>query len=202
MRALLRRGLPALACSLGVVPFAHGLQTTTPTGPNAPSHFHYTFAELLYLTGEVDDEDADGFQLGGSYAFNENFHVVGSYTTSDIDVPGGDVDADVLALGIGYHMPVADKLDLVAELQLLHAEFDFSGGDDDENGWSLGAGVRYWLADKVELNGGLEHVDLEDDDTGILIGGRYYFDERISAGLGLELFDDVETIGIGLRMHF
>lgn len=201
MRDLLRRGVPTLALSLSAAPLAFGLQTPT-TGPDAPSHFHYTFAELNLFTGEVDDEDADGFQLAGSYAFQPNLHIVGSFTTSDIDVPGGDADLDVLALGIGYHMPVMDKMDLVAELQLLHGEIDFSGGDDDDNGWSLGAGVRYWVADQVELNGGLEHVDLFDDDTGLLLGGRYYFNDRISAGLGIELFDDVETIGLGVRMHF
>jgi len=198
MRNLRSAGLLVPLTCLALAPSAAALQD--PAASTAGHRdFSYTYGQVALMRVDFDgvDDESDGIEFSGSYALDEKLYLWGG-----LGFASGDVDVTALALGVGYHQPLAPTVDLVAEFGLLHSEFDFSGGDDDETGWQLGGGVRAWVAQQVEVDAQLVYVDLGDSDIGLDLGARYYLDTNLSFGLGLFLIDDADTLSINARWDF
>ena len=164
--------------------------------------FDYSFVEIELGRTDFDDfnEDVDAFGIGGSYAFAQRLFAFTSLSTGWAD----DLDVTTFELGIGIHFDLSPKLDLFGKGSWVHVEADPDPGSSvDDDGVDLEAGARFWAADKVELDGSLEYVDFGDaDDTGINLGGRYYFTPQVSGGLRLAFFEDSDGLFLNLRYAF
>lgn len=203
MPSTLRNAFAVVAASSVTSPFALALLQSPP--PEQSSPFSYTYAEVTAFMTDLDgiSDDLEGFGLGGSYALDHQFYVFATAATGEVDVSGvGDVDGDSVALGAGFHTPLAEGTDFFAELAYLHVELDLAGTDDSDDGWSVTGGIRHWIVERVELSGGVGYVDVGDGEIGFAAGGRFHFTERVSLGAGFGILDDDETLSLGLRLQF
>ena len=166
--------------------------------------FDYNYFSIGYGTMEFDNVnvDGDGFNVGGSFAINQSYHVFAGYSTADLDA---GVDATEFGAGIGWHTSLTDAVDLVAGLSYEYVELDapaVSGIDD--SGFGLGIGLRFAASEMLELNAGIDYVDLSDsgDDTGFSVGGLYDLTDAFSIGLGGSWSDDVSSYTLSGRFYF
>lgn len=157
---------------------------------SASSGINYSYAEIRF----VDVDGGDGIEFGGSFRINQEFYGIASF--QDLDVGRGR-DLEILEFGGGYIRP-QENIDLVIEFTLIDA--DFSG--DSESGFSLAGGARGFLSPDLELRGYVKHVDIEESDSFLELGGDYFFNSSLSAGVTIELGSDLDTLTIGGRFHF
>lgn len=163
----------------------------------------YTFLELSYLSSEFDagpaDVDGNGLGLSGSLAVTDDVFVFANYSSQDYDF---GVDMSGYDLGAGMRWGLNREIDLVAEAAWVHAEVEVGSASADDDGLGLGLGLRGRLNSDIELQGGLRYVDLDDSDTVLSLGGRYYFTDSVAAGFGFDFNDDVSSWNLGLRAEF
>jgi len=160
------------------------------------ANFHYTYIEVDAALVDPDYSGSDsevGFQLLGSAMVWRDLFVRASYLGS-----GGDADLSLFKVGAGWAIPIQKNLDLYGLLSLAHTEV----GNGDDTGWALEGGARFMPSEKFELNGLVEVVDYDDSDLGFGLGGRYYFNEKVSAGLNFETTGDFADIWyLGVRWN-
>lgn len=167
----------------------------------------YSYVEAAYLDTEIDngplDLDGSGLQLRGSLPINQNFFVFAGYSDIGFD---HSVDATALHVGLGGHLPIQHNIDLVGRVAVVKADLKgrHFGVRADDDGFLLGAHVRAAIAPRWEVEGGLEYVNLDDggSDTSVLLEGRYFFLDNLAGGLLLDLNDDGNTLGVGVRLTF
>src|SRR5262245_4485591 len=159
---------------------------------------NYTNLEVNYLDLDAGGVgiNGDGFEIGGSWELNDQFHLFGSWQDQSYD---GGYDGDMLELGAGWSHGFNDKMDFVGTLSYLDA--DFEGTSDD--GLALGGGIRARLGDSFEVEAGLKYVDFDSDsDTGIQLGARYYFNDSMALGASIDDNDNFDTLRLGFRWEF
>ncbi len=162
----------------------------------------YSYVDLGYVETDIDNAPtADGFGVRGSVGFAENYFAFGEYTNQDLQ----GIDIDQLAVGLGGHLDLTEKLDLVGRVGYLDAEASVGGISVSVDGYLVSAGLRGQVAPDFELEGHVIHRDLGDDggdDTAVAIGGRYFFTNRFALGAEYEIADDAKTILVGGRFSF
>jgi len=164
----------------------------------ALADMNYTNFEIDYLDLDADSGvNGDGFQIGGSWELNDQFHLFGSWQDQSFD---GGFDGETLEVGAGWNHGFSDTLDFVGTLSLVDSEIE-SFSDD---GLALGGGIRSRLGESFELDAGLKYVDFDESgsDTGISVGGRYYFNDSMALGASLDSYDDADTLRLGFRWEF
>jgi Ax21 family sulfation-dependent quorum factor len=136
------------------------LAAALPFAASAAEGVSYTYAEAGYAKtdGENKFSDADGWAIGGSYAFHPNFHVFGSYNQQKTDsfnwndairIPGHDVDR--WRLGVGYNHELSKRVDLVTRIAYENNKADYdSFGEFKLKGGSVEAGVNGTLTPNWE----------------------------------------------------
>ena len=170
------------------------------------------FAQMNYSAFEINladvdinqgpfNVDGDGFEIAGSYEVSDKIFVFGRWQDQDLDF---GIDGRKLEFGGGLHLPINDRLDFVATLSYLDLEAELGNLSADDDGLALGAGVRGRVSDSVQVDLGLKLIDLDDSgsDTGITLGGRYYFTDRLAVAAGAEFTDDIDTFSVGFRAEF
>ena len=159
---------------------------------------NYTNFEVDYLDLDADSGvNGDGFQIGGSWELNDQFHLFGSWADQSYD---GGFDGETLEVGAGWSHGFSDTLDFVGTLSLVDTEIE----NFSDDGLALGGGIRTRLGESFELDAGLKYVDLDESgsDTGILVGGRYYINDSMALGASLDSYDDADTLRLGFRWEF
>ena len=166
----------------------------------------YTYLQGSYGQVTFDDAlldvDGNGFGISGSYAATDSIHLFGEYQTSELDF---SVDLDFLEAGVGYHMPVSETLDFVAELGYIQVEIGAPGVPSfDESGLTLGVALRGMIGEALELNGGLDYLHCSDADgeTRIDLGFQYHVTETFSAGASATVWDDINVYKLSARFNF
>jgi opacity protein-like surface antigen len=166
--------------------------------------FDYSFIEGGYFSSELDDSDVDGdgFGIKGSFALTDTLHFFADYTTRDFK----RVDMSQYDLGLGAHWGLQQNLDFVGELGYVKAEVEvdtpFGSFEADEDGFGVGAGLRFRAGRKVELDGMIKYVNLDDSDTSLSLGGRYYFSPGFALVGGFLVDDDINEWNLGARFEF
>ena len=84
----------------------------------AGDNVSYSYADLAYVTTDIDgvDEDLDGFALRGSFEITDQAFLSGTYTDQSADAGGASVDYSTLTLGGGYAWSLSDNPDLYGKL--------------------------------------------------------------------------------------
>jgi Outer membrane protein beta-barrel domain len=166
----------------------------------------YTYGEIGYARVDFDNfsDDANVGAIGGSLAMADNLYLVAAYSYGKIDDSGIDVELDNADAGIGFHFPLNDRVDFIAEAAYAWAKVDVEHfGSADDDGYMLRAGVRAMLTPEFELNGGGTYVDISGDDaTAGYVGVVYNFTPEFAVTGNISVGDDATSYGIGLRMYF
>lgn len=165
---------------------------------------NYTKLDVSILDVELDGPfgvDGDGFSLGGSFEVSDRLHIFGEWQDHSLD---GGVDGRSIEIGAGVTHDFSDTLDFVGTLSYLDSEVKLGNFTADDDGLALGGGVRSRLADSFEVDAMLKYVDFDEagGDTGVLVGGRYYFNDSMALGTSAELNDNADTLRIGFRWEF
>jgi hypothetical protein len=164
---------------------------------------NYTNLEVNYLdldVGEGVSVNGDGFEIGGSWELNDQFHLFGSWQDQSLDF---GIDGRTLEIGAGWSHGFSDKLDFVGTLSMVDAELEAGGVTASDDAIALGGGIRSRLGDSFELEAGLKYVDFDSgSDTGISVGGRYYFNDSMALGASMDSNDNADTLRLGFRWEF
>jgi hypothetical protein len=159
----------------------------------AAAEFSYNLIEGSYISGD----DFDGFGVAGSMEFTSEFFGLASIDALEVDNSSADIS--LLSVGAGYNRAINEALDIVATASIKRVKVDGFGSD---TGFGLGVGLRGRLIDQLELHGGLEYVDIDDSDTTLQVGGRWYFTPNFAAGLDLQDNDAGSTLRFTARYDF
>lgn len=178
------------------------LTPAQPVAPPAPlllggGTFGYTYAEINYVYTDLDgvSGDLNGAEATLSWNLLAGLFLVGTYGTND-----GSIDIETYKIGAGYHIPLGDKLDILGVLSYVYNSV--GGGLSDVDGYELDVGARFMLFEKLEVNGLLEWVDLNDENFGVELGGRFYLIDHLSLGATVETIDDDFRFTAGARFQF
>jgi hypothetical protein len=164
----------------------------------------YTNVDVGLVSTELTNSsiDGDGLFVRGSFAFHESFFLFAGLSNISYD---DDIDGFAWNFGVGGHMPINNRIDLVGRLGYVDQDLDYPGsnGSNSDNGYLLSATLRGFLIDKLELEAGVQHVHLDDagNDTSLIGEGRYFFTPRIAGGVLLQLGDS-SSFGINARFLF
>ena len=163
----------------------------------------YSYVDAAYVETDFDaiGPSADGFGLRGSVGFSENWLVFAEYASESV----AGVDLDSLAVGFGGHYGIAENIDLVGRVGYYELNLDAGGGlNADDDGFLVDLGLRGRLGDAVELEGGARYTDLSDggDDTALVLGGRFHFNETWAVGAEYQSGDEISTILAYVRASF
>ncbi len=169
------------------------------------SGLSYSYGELRYvdLESNVFTEEADGFQLGGSYRIDQQYFVFGQY--ADLDTDFGPVDGDLsqLKIGGGYIYPLNDRVDINSTLALVREDIDVDGvGDDDDIGFQITGGARTMLTNEIEVRGAFVFADVLDRNVYLEVAADYYFTDNLVAGITIEFAGDNDVLTFGGRYYF
>jgi hypothetical protein len=169
----------------------------------------YSYIEGGYTEADLDNvADGDGFSVRGSVSFSENFFVFGEYATFGFP---GSVDLDQISAGLGGHLDISDRVDLVGRVGYTELDLSVPGfGSGSVDGFLVSAVIRGQVSDSFELEAHAVHTDLGSDggdSTGFVVGGRYFFTESFAAGLEYRTGDelggaDLDVIFVGVRFAF
>lgn len=165
----------------------------------------YTFIEGGYQYLDIDggglDVDGDGIGLGGSVGLTDRVHLLGSYSTLDLDF---GIDATEYAVGVGGNFPTSDTVHLIGSIGYTSIEVETSAGDADDDGLFLSGGVRWMANEQFELTAELTYVDMDDsgDDTGLSVAGLYNLTPDLAFLLGSSFSDDANGYTAGVRYYF
>ena len=157
----------------------------------------YSYAELRFV--DVDKRGGDGIRFNGSFELQNNWLLVGGYTSLDFD---NNRDETTVELGAGYVWHYSTDFDLVSTLRFLQTDTDTPGGNIDDSGFAFSAGTRGILTPQFEIRGSVNHKNLDNSDTYLELAGDYYITEEFSAGLSLEFAGDTDVFTIGARWFF
>jgi hypothetical protein len=164
---------------------------------------NYTKLEISMLDVELDSAnvDGDGFSFAGGYELNEKIHLFGEWQDQSLDF---GIDGRSLELGAGYTHGFSDKLDFIGTLSYVDAEVKAGNVTADDDGLAVGGGIRTRVADSFEVDAGLKYVDFDNagGDTGVSVGGRYYFNDSMALGASADFNDNADTLRVGFRWEF
>jgi hypothetical protein len=165
-------------------------------GPALAEDFDYNFLDAGLLLADSRGNDGIGIGAAGSTDLVGPYqNATGFGGVSYVDLDGGNLLN--LHGGMGFHWPVASKVDFNGGLAL---EFQKVTGGGSDLGFSLNAGVRARpFAPEWELDGGLQYVDIgQSEDTRVILGTRYTFRPGMSGGIQLNS-GDVDYWALTLR---
>ena len=163
-------------------------------------------------TSTTFDTEADIYYLEGSLGLFDFLYLFGSYQNQDFDIQ--DTDADLWTLGIGGHLDVTNRVNVLGELSYLFTDVSSSINEleDSNSGYRLYGGARWmalpWNRGGLEVAGGLGYLDLKDrpasDDSVFLwdLGLRAHFIKLLSVGAFYEMQGDDDQVSVNVRVSF
>ena len=187
-----------------MIAFAGVLAASVSTA--SANNFNYNYVEFE-VADAIDDADPT-LTLAGSYDVRSNINLIGDYSRTTLDSAGStDLDFVKYGIGVGYHSPINSSTDMTANVKYIGTEVEITNGFrsaslGDGSGYGVGLGLRHKVSDNFEANAAVDYIDVEQEkDTAFSVGGRYYFNEAVSAGIGYTS-GDFDGVDGSLRYNF
>jgi hypothetical protein len=161
----------------------------------------FNFVQVGYVSNLSGSSDYDGFEIKGNLEISDTLYMNAGFTKTNASVSFGDLDIDVITLGLGYKTNISAVSTLFAEADYLVVDNDFNGFGSD-NGYQVGFGIRSYVLGSVELKAAAYYRDINSSDTFLQVGAAYDFTEAAGVYLDIESDFDDTGFGIGLRFSF
>lgn len=150
------------------------------------------------------------YTVDGSYALTKSFIVGGAYQHETANLPLGDYSANGYSAGVGYRIPLTDRVDLFPQLSYdsVNASATQAGvnASRTDTGYDLSVELRGLVTDKVELDGGFDHSSVGSATNNLFVTGLYSFTNNVAVGLS---YSDAQSNGstitgwaVALRYYF
>jgi len=203
---------------------AAALLAAAPLTASAANPMSYTWVEGGWMQQQINNPGSnpklDGGYIRGSFAIAEQVYVFGGYSTTSktyhLEDEIGEFSLkntlEQPELGIGYHMPMTDRLDFTADLAWtrINNEVKFDDGFDTDTvkfhtnagRGSLGLRGKPSRATEAWLKAG--YIDGSDMD-GVWIGtlgGQVSFNRTWGIVGEVQYYDDVTQYTAGVRASF
>lgn len=127
------------------------------------------------------------YTLDGSYALTESFVIGGAYQHETANLPLGDYSANGYSAGVGYRIPLTNRVDLFPELSYdsVNASETVAGtsASKTDTGYDLSVELRGLVTDRVELDGGVDHSSVGSATNSLFATGLYSFTNNVAVGL-------------------
>ena len=169
------------------------------------AEMNYSKVELQFidveLDGSVANVDGDGFAISGAYELNDKLFLLGEWQDQSFDF---GIDGTQYELGAGLRHPINSTIDFVGTLSYIDSEVEAAGFSASDDGLGLGAGIRSRIGDSFEFDAALKYVDFDEagSDTGVTLGGRWYFTKTMALSFGTDSTDNVDAFHVGFRAEF
>jgi len=203
---------------------AAALLAAAPLVASAAESMSYTYVEGGWTQQQISvpgsNPKLDGGYIRGSFAIAEQVNVFGGYSTTSktyrLDDGLGEYriknTIDQPELGIGYHMPMTDRLDFTADLAWtrINNEVKYDDGDFSDtvkvhtNAGRGALGVRGKPSRATEAWLKAGYIDGSDMD-GVWIGtlgGQVSFTRNWGIVGEVQYYDDVTQYSVGVRASF
>lgn len=203
---------------------AAALLAAAPLAASAAESMSYTYVEGGWTQQQISvpgsNPKLDGGYIRGSFAIAEQVNVFGGYSTTSktyrLDDGLGEYriknTIDQPELGIGYHMPMTDRLDFTADLAWtrINNEVKYDDGDFSDtvkvhtNAGRGALGVRGKPSRATEAWLKAGYIDGSDMD-GVWIGtlgGQVSFNRNWGIVGEVQYYDDVTQYSVGVRASF
>lgn len=184
----------------------------------------YTYVEggwtQLQISQPGSNPKLDGAYIRGSFAIAEQVNVFGGYSTVSKTYHLEDIDGEYRLkntieqpeLGIGYHMPISDRLDLTTDIawQRINNKVKVDDGvasaraENHTNAGRATIGVRGKPSRMTEAWAKAGYIDGSDMD-GVWIGtlgGQVNFTKTWGLVGEVQYFDDITQYSAGVRASF
>jgi len=206
---------------------AAALLAAAPLSAVAAEGLSYTYVEGGWTQLQLDRNGApskpklDGGYIRGSFAIAEQVHVFGAYSTvskpTTYDLGSYDVlvkqELNQPELGIGYHMPMSDRVDFTTDIAWLRinneAKYEADGFDTERfkehtNAARATLGVRGKPSPRTEAWLKAGYIDGSDmDGTWIgTLGGQVNFTKTWGVVGEIAGYRDVTQYSVGVRASF
>lgn len=175
-----------------------------PFTASAAEGLSYNYVEGGYVNTQRDNSlQSDGWNLNGSAAISDNFHVFGGYTSEEDDDFG--IDFEHWRAGLGYNRPVAGNTDLLARVAYENNKVDVGTFDGQRvDGYSAEVGVRSALTPNFEgyALAGYEDAEHFDGDFYGRVGAQVKFNQSWGITGDVKFADGDTQYFIGPRLSF
>ena len=179
------------------------LPTTALAGASTASDLSYTYVRLSAFKGEADAIDIDGFATDASVAISEQFYLTAGYAETKAESTYDYADVDLVGFGIGFHAPIDNSIDFIAEFEYADAKTNNGWNSVSDSAYGLNFGFRGMDTGALEWRMGLQIVDISSKaSTSGYIGADYFVTDTISLGLDYEKSKDSDAISVNARYNF
>ena len=200
-----------LTISMGMIVVA----ISTAASADAPK---YDFADVLYQG--INDSSGSGLSsdhavgVDGSYAMTDKLIGLAAYAheTADYNQAGfsGTDSANSYSLGLGYRIPLTDRVDLMPNLAYLseHVSANLTGFNKSvsNSGYDAGVQLRAMITTQFELDANIDHTTPGSPVNTVGVAALYNFTSSFAVGLGYaNQVSDGQTITgwtLALRYYF
>lgn len=161
----------------------------------------YSYIQGLYQEVDVDfggDADGDGFAVAGSVAINDSWYMFVDYASAEFDL---SIDFDRWAVGGGWHSAISETTDWFVTASYVDAEISQGGFGFSESGFGASVGVRSMVSPNLELAGTVGYSDPEEE-TAVRAELWYTVTGNLALGAAASFGDDLDTLGVGIRLYF
>lgn len=206
-----------------ILVLAAALLAAAPLAASADA-LSYTYVEggwtQLQVSQPGSNPKLDGGYIRGSFAIAEQVHVFGGYSTVSKKYHYEDSfgpysienTIEQPELGIGYHMPISDRLDFTADLAWMRINNEVKYKDDQfsereefhTNAGRAAFGVRGKPSRRTEAwlkAGYIDGSDMDGEWIGTL-GGQINFTRNWGLVGEAQYFDDITQYSVGVRASF
>ncbi|MCF7749454.1 hypothetical protein KQ945_01750 [Bacillus subtilis subsp. subtilis] len=198
------------------------LLATAPLAASAADGLSYTYVEggwagLQVHDSRVNDPELGGAYVRGSFAIAEQVHLLGGYSrvsdTLSINEASSKVVLKQPYLGVGYHMPMSNRIDFTSDITWLRrnaeSTYRYTGYPTLRSSYhtNLGqatVGVRGKPSQRTEAwvkAGYLDGSDVEGQWVGQL-GGQFNYTPRVGWVMQVDAYGRSFEYTTGLRLSF
>jgi hypothetical protein len=175
----------------------------------ASAALDYNAVDASYsTTGYQNNETLTKLNIGFSKDISSNVYLQAyyghGYQTSDTSF---DIRIDSISGGAGYHTPLKENVDGIAEGHITLGSAKWAGNTASANGYDIGAGIRAELGHKIEGTVMAIHASISDGTltkTDTFLNARLGFNflTGFQMTLGIDLLKADPTTSLGVRFFY